>query len=118
MKRYIILFVLGVFSLVSCNTYSTLSFDNQSQSSVTLVYIQENGKNIEQEIRKKEDLNMMFNKRWSDDYIKKVVSEIKSIGLYYKSDTIFYVSEKQEMFELFKSNRSNLFKDRVTFKIK
>ncbi len=122
MKEFVltILAIGFIINLSSCSTtYSTLSFDNQSSSTVVLKYIQENGKGIEQEIRKKEDLNMMFDKRWTDDNIRNAVNSIKAIIITYnKSDTLLNVSDKNEMFQLFKDNRAEPFKDRITFKVK
>ena len=116
--KNIVLISITFLLLLSCHEsiYSTLSFDNRSKESVYLIYVQENGKGITQEIGVKEDLNMMFDKKWTDKNIQDVVSNIKEIKIYNKQDTLLKVSDKQQLFNLFKNNRA-LFHDRITFKI-
>lgn len=119
MKRFIF-FSISSFLLLSCDTYtglySTLSFDNQRKEPIYLVYTQENGKSITQEIGMKEDLNMMFDKKWTDKNIKDVVNNIKEIKIYNKQDTLLKILDKQQLFDLFKNNRT-LLQDRITFRI-
>lgn len=117
-RPYIVVILIG-WGVSSCNsTYSTLSFDNQSYYSIYLEYTQENGSSLKQEIDAGEDLNMMFDKRWSDKSIRNVVNNIKEIVIYNQRDTLLHVTDKNQLFDLFKTNRSEIFHDRITLQIK
>jgi len=112
-----IIIILIIFTLIqACNVYSILSFSNQSQVPVYLKYIQENGKIMEQEISSKEELNMMFDKKWTDKNTRIVTNSIKEITIYTSTDTIYHSLNKDEIYRIFKDNCST-FKDKVTLKI-
>ena len=110
-------FICCIVLFTSCNVYSVLSFNNQSKTPVYLKYIQENGKVMEQEIEAKEELNMMFDKKWTDKNIQTVVDNIKEIALYTETDTIFQSQDKKVIYKMFKNNRNFPFKDKISLKI-
>lgn len=109
--------IIGIITITSCNVYSILSFNNQSTNSIYLKYVQENGKVMEQEIKAKNELNMMFDKKWTDKNIRTVVGNIKEIVLYTSTDTIFQTHDKDVIYKIFKENRTQPFKDKISLKL-
>jgi len=114
-KYIIICFILCI--AFSCNVYSFLSVDNESEVPIYLKYVQENGKTIEQEIASKEAMTIMFDKKWTDKNTLNVANGIKEITIYTSADTLFHSINKDEIYTILRSNRS-AFKDRVNLKVK
>lgn len=72
---------------------------------------------MEQEIKAKNELNMMFDKKWTDKNIRTVVGNIKEIVLYTSTDTIFQTHDKDVIYKIFKENRTQPFKDKISLKL-
>jgi len=73
---------------------------------------------LRQEIGVKEEMSMMFSKRWSDKNIKDVTDKIDRVTVWSATDTLFSISDKNELYEFFRKNRSEVFKDMISIKIK
>lgn len=112
------LFIFLLAFISSCKIYTALSFENKTNETIYLEYIQVNKDTLRQAIEKKEDLNLMFGQRWTDENIKSVVEKIDRIIIYNSSDTLVNLSNKEKLFTFFKMNKSPIFKDKISIQIK
>jgi len=115
-SQAIVSITLTCIFIYSCQTYSFLNFNNQTNETIYVEYIQ-NNETLKQEIGIKEEMNLMFPKRWTDKNMSDVAGKIQKITIYTTTDTLLSVSNKEEIFALFKKNRSDIFKDMISIKI-
>ena len=117
-----IIFIATLLVFTSCDVPGIIRLENESGGNATFITYQKdmNSKidTVEVEIsdRAKEEIILGFGQRWTDDGIRRYLSEIEKIEVITEKETLV-LSDKKKMYQYFRKRRKGLFKQILKIKI-
>jgi hypothetical protein len=117
-----IIFISILFSLVGCDVPGIIRLENASGGNAIYITHQQGLNSVIDTVKieiadqSKKEIILGFGQRWTDDGIRKYLSEINQIEIVTEDETMA-LSDKQKIYQYFRKRRKGLFKQILKIKI-